>query len=181
MRKIILYIATSLDSFIARTDGSIDFLDALAPPSNTEDYGYNTLLGQIDSTLMGRKTYDSIMAMDMPFPYPDKKNYVFSRTQQQPSLDFVRWINDDVVNFVKNLKQQEGKDIWLIGGGTINTLLLNAQLIDEIQLALVPIFLGEGIPLFEKPLRESTFAINKVKHCHTGLIMLQLLPRQLST
>ena len=131
--------------------------------------------------LMGRKTYDSIMAMDMPFPYPDKKNYVFSRTQQQPSLDFVRWINDDVVNFVKNLKQQEGKDIWLIGGGTINTLLLNAQLIDEIQLALVPIFLGEGIPLFEKPLHESTFAINKIKHCHTGLIMLQLLPRQLST
>lgn len=73
MRKLILYIATSLDSFIARTDGSIDFLEALAPPSHTEDYGYNTLLEQIDTTLMGRKTYDAIMAMDVPFPYINKK------------------------------------------------------------------------------------------------------------
>jgi dihydrofolate reductase len=146
MRKVILYSALSLDGFIARKDGNIDWLHDDSMALEGEDYGYGELMDSIDSTLMGANTFRQVISFDMPFPYEDKKNYVFSRKRnwQHPHATIVQ---EDPVDFVKRLKKEEGKDIWLIGGGQINALLHKHKLIDEYQLTYLPIILGDGIQL----------------------------------
>lgn len=153
MRKIILYIAASTDGYIARPDGNIDWLHDKKYTIPDEDFGYTAFLQTIDTTLMGNTTYQQILGFDMPFPYPDLKNYVFSRSAQQDT-EHVSFIKDGVVDFVEKLKEQPGKDIWLIGGGQINSILLNAGLLDEIILTYIPIILGKGIPLFSEEAQE---------------------------
>ena len=141
-RKVILYVAVSLDGYIARDDGSIDWL-----AGEDTDPNHQTFYQQIDTTLMGRKTYEQIRSFPGEFPYRKTINYVFSREKQQ-SNEFVQFINDNVEEFVKRLKEEDGKDIWLIGGAQLNTTLLNVHLIDQMIVTIAPIILGKGIPLF---------------------------------
>lgn len=153
MRKIILYIAASTDGYIARPDGNIDWLQDKKYNIPDEDFGYTAFLQTIDTTLMGHNTYKEVMGFDMPFPYPDLKNYVFSRLEQEDT-EFVSFVKDDVVDFIEKLKEQPGKDIWLIGGGQLNSVVLNAGLLDEIILTYIPIILGKGIRLFSEEANE---------------------------
>ncbi|MBD1398005.1 dihydrofolate reductase [Pontibacter sp. JH31] len=153
MRKIVLYIAASTDGFIARPDGNIDWLQDKKYNIPDEDFGYTAFLQTIDTTLMGHNTYKEVMGFDMPFPYPDLKNYVFSRSEQADTA-CVSFIKDDVVDFIEKLKEQPGKDIWLIGGGQLNSVVLNAGLLDEIILTYIPIILGKGIRLFSEEANE---------------------------
>ena len=146
MRKITLYIATSLDGFIARKDGSVDWLDSVGHVEG-EDYGYSKFYKSIDTVLMGNGTYRWIVDAGVPFPYPDKKNYVFSK-QQTGSNEHVTFISEDIGLFTKKLKEDAGHGIWLVGGAQVNSTLLNAKLIDEMIITTIPIALGEGIPLF---------------------------------
>lgn len=127
-RKVILYSAVSLDGFIARED---------------DDQDYKDFYQQIDVTLMGRKTYEQVLDFPGEFPYSKTINYVFTRQKQQ-SNNLVHFIHDHIEEFVNQLKNQSGKDIWLIGGGELNTHPLNAGLIDEIILTIIPIVLGKG-------------------------------------
>jgi dihydrofolate reductase len=153
LRKIILYIATSLDGFIAEKDGGLNWLENY-PHIEGEDYGYSDVLAQTDTTLMGSGTYKIIEDFKGPFPYPDTKNYVFTRRELKSSHP-VSFIKNETASFVADLKQQPGNAIWLIGGGKLNASLAKAGLIDEIILTQIPVFLGEGIPVFnglEKPL-----------------------------
>jgi len=143
MRKIILYIATSLDGYIARTDGSVDWLYTDA------DYGYRAFYASVDTTLMGRKTYEQLLSMG-PFPYPEKKNYVFTH-RTQATNEHVTIINKDAVGFIRQLKAQEGNHIWLIGGGGLIQTCIQDQLIDEIRVFIHPIILGEGLQLIPSP------------------------------
>jgi len=144
VRKVILYIATSLDYMIADADGKIDWL----PQVEGEDMGYNALLDQIDTCLMGSNTYLDILSFG-DFPYTDKINYVFSsrKLEEVPS---VKLVNQAAKGFVEDLKQQSGKDIWLIGGAKLITDLLNHHLIDELILTQIPVILGDGIPMSHK-------------------------------
>ncbi len=175
MRQVILYIAASLDNFIARPDGRVDWLsspDFLIPG---EDYGYQSFYQTIDTTLMGRSTYQFIMEQDVPFPYPDKKNYVFSRSSNMRDTDFVEYISKDPADLVRQLKQEDGADIWLIGGGQINTILLNNDLIDKIILTIIPMTLGEGIPLFHGSYKEVKLKLEASKSYQSGIVQLTLL------
>ncbi len=142
-RKIILFIATSLDGYIARADGSIDWLFTDA------DYGYREFYASIDTTLMGRKTYEQVRTMG-PFPYPEKHNYVFTH-QRQGEDEHVTFVNKDAVGFIRDLKAQDGGDIWLIGGGGLIQTCLQDQLIDELRIFIHPVILGEGLPLIPSP------------------------------
>ena len=96
---------------------------------------------------MGSSTYPVTLTVDK-FPYPDKTNYVFTRGPPPPDTVHVQFASGDIASFVRSLKRPPGKDIWLVGGGQINTVMLNADLIDEIILTTFPLVLGEGVLLF---------------------------------
>lgn len=176
MRKIVLYIAASLDGYIARPDGSIDWLEDKDYAIAGEDFGYSDFFQTIDTTLMGHSTYKVVLGFDMPFPYSDKSNYVFSRSTKHSDTAHVRFISTDAVGFVQELKQQPGKTIWLIGGGELNTLLLNHRLIDEIILTYIPILLGEGIPLFAAGAQERKMTLTGSRSYSNGFVQVRLTP-----
>ena len=163
MRKIILYSAASIDNFIAKKDGNIEWLHSPEYITPGEDYGYKDFYNSVDTTLMGNKTFKIINGFDMPFPYPDKKNYVFSSQRQVTGNNHVTFVNDDIENFVSSLKETEGKDIWLVGGGQINAYFLDHGLIDQMILTVIPVVLGSGIPLFGKANVETGFSLDHSK------------------
>jgi dihydrofolate reductase len=171
MRKIILYIAISLDGKIAKPDGDVSWLDELPNPDHL-DYGYADFLSSIDTTLMGNTTYKQLLGFGIEFPYRGKENYVFTRNKELREDENVKFISNDPVSFVKELKSREGGNIWLIGGGKLNTLLLNERLIDEMIIFVIPIVLGDGIPLFGNTPIESKLEMIKSKAYSNGVIEL---------
>jgi dihydrofolate reductase len=174
MRRVRLYTAASLDSYIARPGGDVDWLSTPHYNLPDEDYGYGEFYQGIGTTLMGHNTYRFILDQDVPFPYPDKENYVFSRSAQNRYTEFVRFIRDDIPDFVRQLRSTEGEDIWLVGGGEINALLLQNNLIDEIILTLFPLVLGEGIPLFRGNHTAVHLDLQSSKSFENGIVQLTL-------
>ena len=143
MRLVTFGVANSLDNFIAREDGAVDWLvwdDEVAAISRK-------FWKTIDTVLMGRKTYE-VAAASGSGAYPGAKNYVFSRTLKQPRSKKVEVIAQDAVEFVRKLKSESGKGICIIGGGDLARSLLQARLIDQIGLNIQPVLLGSGVPLF---------------------------------
>ncbi|GAB3035290.1 dihydrofolate reductase family protein [Spirosoma pulveris] len=175
MRKLILYIATSLDGYIARVDGRVDWLESISNPDQL-DYGYADFLASVDTTLMGNSTYQTILGFGGEFPYADKLNYVFSRQASLTDTNDVRFVTDDPAIFVKSLKNQPGKDIWLVGGGQLNTVLLNAGLIDRLIITLAPVSLGTGIPLFGADAVETQFTLLTSEPFETGFLQVVYEP-----
>jgi dihydrofolate reductase len=149
-RNIIVYITTSADGFIARTDGSIDWLDRPRPKGN---YGMGAFYKSIDTILWGRKTCD--MALDfqkkrMPGSAFDTnvKNYVFTSSLTQSTAPAgVEFVNEPIKEFAGRLREQKGKDIWIMGGAGIIASFLDEGEIDEFMIHVIPKFIGEGIPL----------------------------------
>jgi len=178
VKKIKLYIAVSIDGYIAMPDGNVDWLsDPAQTKKNPGDYGYEEFYDSIDTTLMGYNTYLEIKGFGIPFPYPDKKNYVFSRHHKKLEKDPVRFIRSDIIPFVKGLKKEKGKDIWLVGGGQINGILLQAGLIDEMIITTIPVILGNGIPLFSSVSLMKRFAVLEVKNFHDLFVQIRFVKR----
>ncbi|WP_078547713.1 dihydrofolate reductase family protein [Litchfieldia alkalitelluris] len=145
-RKIVLFIAQSLDGFIATKEDSLDWLFKV---EGEGDNGYSEFFETIDTILMGKRTYDWILKHEKgQFPYQNKECYVFSRSPLNDTND-VKFINEDIVNFTDNLKKEEGKNIWLVGGGDLLHTFLKENLVDELILTVAPTIIGEGIPLFK--------------------------------
>ena len=171
VRKLKLYIASTLDGYIAGPNGEIEWLESAG---SDLDYGYKEFYGSVDTTLMGNSTYK--LTLTVPeFPYSDKTNYVFTRGTPQPDTSNVRFVSGDIAAFVRSLKQKSGKDIWLVGGGQINTVMLNEDLIDEMILTIFPFVLGEGIPLFAPGAKRSSFKTVDCETYETGLIQWRLV------
>ena len=167
MRKIILQLAVSLDGFIEDAKGQFDwcFVD--------QDYGMSEFFNRIDSTFMGRKSYELAQAMadEIPPGFPKLKEYVFSNT-----LDTVKesaiLIKGDIKTQVEKLKNEKGKDIWLFGGADLISSLMNFGLVDEVMLAIHPVVLGGGKPLF-KDIKERTWlTLTDHKIYSNGLVFL---------
>lgn len=171
MRKIKLYIAQSLNGKIAQSNGSVDWLESIPNPDKL-DYGYADFYNSVDTTIQGNKTYQQIMSWGIDFPYPDKKNYVLTRNSSLKNTEFVDFISENTIDFLRNLKNQEGKDIWLVGGGSINTMLFNENLIDEIQVFVMPIILSEGIEVFEALPKQNNLELIESKSYPTGAVEL---------
>ena len=174
MRRLILNSAVSLDGYIAKADGSVDWLHDPDYEIPDEDYGLGAFYKSIDTTLMGNNTYQGILQFDVPFPYPETTNYVFTRSRDHRDTEYVNFISEDVVKFVKKLKAGKGEDIWLIGGGQVNTLLLENNLIDLIILTIVPRILGKGIPLFPDIKEDIKFDLCATREYGSGLLQLEL-------
>lgn len=170
MRKVILYIATSIDGKIAGADHSLDWLPQ--PGEDDEnDYGYEEMYHSIDTVLMGHKTYEICNSFG-EWPYKGKTAYIFTRNKDKKTIEQATLVNDDPAAFTKQLKSSAGKDIWLIGGGQINTLLHDAGLIDEYIITVIPHILGAGIELFPDIQREQKMELYKHRVYNNGLAML---------
>ena len=146
MKKIILYIAASLDQRIAEPDGSLEWLNEFPNPEKA-DYGYKELLVSADTVLMGGRTYREFLNMDIIWPYSQQTTYVVSH-HNWDEKENVKFITENITETISELRNQGGKDILLVGGGELISALLTAKLIDEIQICYFPIILGKGIPLF---------------------------------
>jgi dihydrofolate reductase len=149
-RKIIVCIATSADGFIARADGSFDWLDRPHPKGS---YGLEAFYKTIDTILWGRKTCD--VALDFQkkgvsgTAFDTKvKNYVFTRGRQpSPPPAGVEFVSEPIKAFATRLRKKKGKDIWMMGGADIIASFLDDGEIDEFMIHVIPTFIGEGIPL----------------------------------
>jgi dihydrofolate reductase len=140
-RKFIVYIAVSADGYIARSDGSVDFLDRPRPAGN---YGMKAFLRSVDTILWGRKTWDLSIMMGSPNAFGvDLRNYVFSR-QPGTSPEFVC---ESPADFAKRERGEPGKNLWIMGGGELIASFLEAGAIDEFIIHTIPVMIGEGIPL----------------------------------
>lgn len=171
MRRIILYIATSIDGYIATPDGGVEWLNEIPNPNKT-DHGYNTLLDSIDVVLMGGRTYHEIIGYGVAWPYKDKISYVVSRRDSNVTPnENVHFITEDIIARISELKAETGKDIWLVGGGELTTILLNANLIDEMRLCIAPVILGQGIPLFPNKPKESAWSLTGSQIYDTGIVI----------
>ena len=165
MRRVKLFIASSLDGFIARQDGGIDWLFTDA------DYGYAKFYDSIDTILVGRKTYDQVLAFGEN-PYEGKKVYVFTRDARAKTAGDVEYVDIDVAEFVRKLTTSSGGDIWLVGGGEIVSVLLNSELVDEIILSIHPTIIGTGIPLMRNISRQIKLKLEGVVSYPSGLAQL---------
>lgn len=169
MREIILYIATSLDGKIAGTDHSLDWLPQ--PGEDNNDYGYSEMYDSIDTVLMGYTTYEISMGFG-DWPYKGKTAYVFTMDKNKPCVDEASLITESPVDFCKTLKQDAGKNIWLIGGGSINRQLHDAGLIDKYIITIVPHILGNGIEMFPGISTEVKLELYKQQTYDNGLAMM---------
>jgi dihydrofolate reductase len=168
-RKVILYIAASLDGYIAKPDGDIDFLSVVEEPG--EDYGYADFLKNIDTVIWGRKTYEKVLSFGHPLPHSDKIIYVITRTARADS-EHVNFYTGSPCDLIADLKNKEGKNIFIDGGAQIVNQLLKLNLIDEIILSVIPVLLGSGIALFQEEKSEIRLKLVKSKQFRKGLVQL---------
>ena len=166
MRKVTFGGANSLDNYLARPDHAMDWLlwgDEVA--AVIKDY-WKT----IDTVLMGRKTYEVAVRSGQEAGYPGVKTFVFSRTLEKEPGGDVALVRTDAAEFVRDLKEQEGKDICLMGGGELARSLFEADLIDEIGFNIHPVLLGAGIPLFHPMSRQIDLELQECRPLKNGCV-----------
>lgn len=139
-RRVVLYVANSLDGYIAREDGSVDWLfDPYA-------HGYEFFYEDVDTVIMGRKTYDQALSFEEA-PYSSKRAIIFSRTAKPSPYAGLEYTSEPPQDVVRKLKEEDGGMIWLVGGREISELLIANELVDELIVSIHPKILISGIPL----------------------------------
>ena len=150
MKKVILYIALSLDGYIADNGGAIDWLGG--QDKNYEgDYGYSGFIAGIDTVVLGYTTYHQVTTELSPglWPYTGMTSYVLTH-RKIADTDEIKYTNQPAHELITSLRQQNGKAIWICGGANVINQLIRHDFIDEYHLAIMPILLGKGIRLFEE-------------------------------
>ena len=167
MRKVILALAVSLDGFIEGPGGEYDWC------FTDQDYGFSDFFKRVDTAFMGRKTYEMTLTMGNTNSgdFPKLKEYIFSTTLDKVK-DGASLIKSNVKTEVDNIKKGKGKDIWLFGGAGLTTSLLNLGLVDELSLAVHPLLLGRGKPLFNNINERIRLTLVDTKTYSTGLVSL---------
>jgi dihydrofolate reductase len=169
-RKLILYIACSLDGYISEPNDKLDFLSMVEQEG--EDYGYVDFVKSVDAVIMGRKTYDIVMAMGIGFPHADKETYIITRTEK-PSEGSVNFYTGNLNDLVQQLKSKEGKNIYCDGGAEIVNELLRLQVFDELVVSIIPVLLGSGTKLFQEGIPKKNLKLISSKSFEKGLVQLR--------
>lgn len=169
-RKFIVYVATSADGFLARADGSVDWLES---PRLKGSYGMAAFYRSIDTCIMGRKTYEQAVKFGMPAGYSGKKNYVLSRTLKKAASPKVSIVNEDLNVFAKRLRAEDGKHIWLVGGAELIAGFLDAGAVGEFILNVIPHMIGVGIPLISPRHRDVPLKLLTCRPYADGVVMLR--------
>lgn len=171
-RKVILYIAMSLNGFIAKPDGDISFLSEVEQKG--EDYGYSTFTESVDTVILGRKTYEKILSMGIDNPYGEREVYILTRNPH-PGTDKLTFYSGSLPQLISALKSKPGKNIHCDGGAETVQRLLQDDLIDEFTISIIPILLGDGIRLFNKRFHEQKLQLVKSKSFEKGLVQLHYI------
>jgi dihydrofolate reductase len=167
MRNVVLGLGISLDGYIARPDGAVDFL--FMP----KDYSMAPFFATIDTAIMGRKTLDAAIQMSGGPYKADMPTYVFSRSQPPGKRDGLEFVNQPPASLIEQLRMLPGKDIWMMGGGELAREFLRADLIDALYIGIVPTLLGAGIPLFPGGFPQREFKLVENKSYSKGLVALK--------
>lgn len=171
-RKVILYIAMSLDGFIAKSDDNLDFLSMVEKEG--EDYGYAAFMESVDTVILGRKTYDKILSMMPELAYGDRDVYIYTRTPRSDSGK-IRFYTGNLAKLISDLSCKEGKHIFCDGGAETIAVFLKNDLFDELIISIIPVLLGEGIRLFGKPFQEQKLKLTECKAFEKGLVQLHYM------
>lgn len=175
-RKIIVYIATSADGYIARLNGDVEWLNRR---SRKVDYGMNAFYQTIDTILWGRKTYEWVLSY---YKKKGKKqgmfdtkltNYVFSRKPPKRAAPGVQFVSEPVKAFAQRLRATQGKHIWMMGGSELIASFLDAGEIDQFDIHVIPTFIGEGIPLVAQRQRDIALRLRSVRKYPDGVVRLR--------
>ena len=181
-RRIIVHIAMSADGYIARPDGDVEWLNRLPPDA---DYGMKKFYSTIDTILWGRKTYDWLLAyykkQGKTTGLFDTKvaNYGFSRNPPKRPAAGVQFVSEPVKAFARRLRAMPGKQIWMMGGAGLIASFLDAGEIDEFDIHVIPVFIGEGIPLVAPRHRDVPLRLRSSRTYPDGSVRLryEVLPR----
>lgn len=168
-RKVILYIATSLDGYIAKPNDDLSFLSIVQ--QDGEDYGYADFVESVDTVILGRKTYDWVMTQVPEFPHVDKNSFIITRTAR-PSIGKTNFYTGKLKDLISRLKTEQGKNIFIDGGAEIVNELLKENLIDEFIISIIPILVGDGIKLFKDGRPELKLELLSTKQFDKGLTQL---------
>lgn len=168
-RKVIVYIASSVDGYIAGPNDGMEFLSIVNDEG--QDYGYFGFIESVDTVIMGRKTYDWVMTQVPKFPHAEKDSYIVTRTPK-PGKGKMQYYTGDLKALIGKLKGEEGKNIFVDGGAGVVNSLLKENLIDEIIVSVIPILLGDGVRLFQDGRPEQGVQFVESKSFPKGLVQL---------
>lgn len=166
MRRIRYAVATSLDGYIAGSKGEADWI------TMDPEIDFSAIFKQFDAVLVGRRTFES-MAHEGGGELPGMKTFVFSRTLRQSDYPGVTILGETWQQTLTALRKQPGKDIWLFGGGELFRSLAEATLVDTVEVAVVPVLLGGGIPLLPPPAKQTKLKLTGHKVYKTGIVSLE--------
>ncbi|WP_327024653.1 dihydrofolate reductase family protein [Micromonospora sp. NBC_01739] len=184
MRKLVYYVASSIDGFIAAPDGSYDFFDLQPDPTGPlvtrwpqtfptfahQQLGIDRPQGRFDTVLMGRATYEPALRLGVTSPYAHLKQYVFARSLPPSDDPAVEIVSGDPVTFVRDLKGRPGADIWLCGGGRLAGQLVSE--VDEWLVKVNPVVAGSGIPLVDHPFTPQHLTLVDTTPAGRGVVLL---------
>jgi len=173
-RKTVVYIATSADGYIARSDGDVDWLNSPLPKGG---YGMNAFARSIDTVLWGRKTYDFAVKMGGLGAFGSLKHYVFSRQPPSDPLPEAEFVSEPIPDFAAKLRARKGKNIWMMGGASIIASFLDAGAIDEFSIHVIPVMIGEGIPLVAPRHRNVLLELISTRSFSDGVVHLNYTVR----
>jgi dihydrofolate reductase len=165
--KVVLYIATSLDGYIARDNGDIDWLSIVQTPG--EDYGYNQFIKSVDTVIMGRKTYEKVVSFGIGFPHRNKSCYVLTRSGRTGDEN-VEFYSGDVESLIQDIRRKRDGNIFVDGGAEIIHEFMLKDLIDVFVISVVPVLLGSGIRLFREGWKEKKLALRDSRSFPSGLV-----------
>lgn len=171
-RNVILYIAMSLDGFIAKSDGDISFLSQVEQEG--EDYGYSVFTETVDTVILGRKTYDKVLSMGFEAPYGEREVYVLTRSHK-PDSGTIHFYSGNLPELIFRLKNLEGKHIYCDGGAETVHQFLENDLFDELIISIIPVLLGDGIRLFGQSFPEQKLQLVSSKSFKKGLVQLHYI------
>lgn len=178
--RVTIHMAASLDGFIARKDGSVDWLEtsdefpdgAIMDPGFVEDF-----LKTIDCYVMGSRTYETALhfeAKGFGWSYGDKPTFVLTSRDLPRTRETVEFYSGDLVQFVNGRLRPTFRSVWFVGGGTVCGECLRLGLADEVRYSILPILIGDGISFFEKLDRDIALHLAEVKGYKSGMVALSL-------
>jgi dihydrofolate reductase len=168
-RKLCLFIAMSLDGYIAKPDGDISFLNEMNHEG--EDYGYTAFIDTVGTVILGRKTYDKILSMGIESPYGEREVIVLTHNPQN-AIANTSFYSGNLSELISTLKNKSGKNLYCDGGAQTVNQLLQEKLIDEMVVSVIPVLLGDGIRLFGGYFQEQKLKLIECKSFEKGLVQL---------